>query len=231
MIRNTRYLTEDLGKMFEKAICNVYNIPYCGNYKYDEEWPKSLSTRLTKLPELFATSCYHTARNGSPYDFTSTESDIMKTLSAKTIKKHNNKVAPQVIGQPTIEKLATYIGCNHDEQTVRDIVITNPDKLLSLMEKHTFDTDIIFYNKQSDRIKYIQHQTHIPWDTFTYQFTNDWRTSLKNSTGIKIHHNGKPITIVEVQIHNKSRKNMAIRWYFEKVLEIFNHHFKITELD
>ncbi len=36
--------------------------------------------------------------------------------------------------------------------------------------------------------------------------------------------------LVEFQFHNTSRSNMAIRWYYDNVLDIFKDNFLITLL-
>jgi hypothetical protein len=41
--------TEDTGKIFEMAICLVYNIPYEGVYKYSLEAATALKQRLLKF--------------------------------------------------------------------------------------------------------------------------------------------------------------------------------------
>ena len=79
-----KLLTEDLGKMFEMAICLTFGIPYDGKYKYGMEFPEKLKVRLAKLTELFP-MCSHTAKKGARYDYTSI--DGTQHLSAKTNKK------------------------------------------------------------------------------------------------------------------------------------------------
>lgn len=242
-IRETRskVVTEDLGKIFERAICYALGIEYDGVYKYSEERAKDLSKLLSRLRELYSPTCIHTAKKGSPHDFTS---DIpgkpTKYLSAKTVKKtvkktgrsslSNNKVAPQVIGQPSIPKLAEYLGCEKTEDAIRNFIITDPKGVLRLMEQYTFCYDIVYYNEKSGIIRYIKSVSNIPWESLEITFTQDWRTSGKNSTNIQIEYDGKKQTIAEIQIHTRSRKNMALRWEFEKVLEMFSECFDITIL-
>ena len=68
----TTILTEDLGKMFEMAICLAFNTQYDGKYKYGMELPTALAPRLAKLTELFP-ACTHTATTGSGEGLHSTE--------------------------------------------------------------------------------------------------------------------------------------------------------------
>ena len=96
-LRKMPLKTEDLGKMFEMAICLAYRIPYDGPYKYGMELPNRLKDRLVKLQELFPTPT-HTAKKGARYDYTAVMEDKRMHLSAKTTKMNGGKVAPQVVG-------------------------------------------------------------------------------------------------------------------------------------
>ena len=78
---------EQLGKKFEMAICNRYNTPYDGVYRYDMILSQQLQPRLLKLLELFPYNLKHTASNGSRYDFTCRDNETIH-LSAKTTKKN-----------------------------------------------------------------------------------------------------------------------------------------------
>lgn len=239
MSRNIpKVITEDLGKILERAICYTYNIPYDGLYKYSEERARELSVRLLPLKELFAPTCTHSAKGGGQYDFTFTDEDgIQRYLSAKSVKKTTRsskigKVAPQFIGQPSISKFADNIGCLETEVAVRDCVRYFPKKVLALMEKYTFECPILYYNESCDKILYIKRIREIQWDDFTYDFTQDWTVSGKNSTTIKVCRGDstKKISVAEIQIHNKSRKNMALRWYFDTIIELFKDDFHIVTL-
>ena len=99
--------TEDLGKIFEMAICLTYDIPFDGNYKYSLEEANKLKDRIQKVVEVFPYSLKHIAKNGSPHDFVSLCDSTY--LSAKTTKK-NAKVCPQVIGQPSKKKFCEFVG-------------------------------------------------------------------------------------------------------------------------
>jgi len=222
-IKDTILLTEDLGKIFEKAICLVFNTPYIGPYKYGLDEPNKLKIRLEKLKDHFP-SLVHTAEKGGRYDFTC---DKLKDthLSAKTTKK-GGKVAPQDIGQPSISKFCSIFELG--EKTIpqlKEWIQKNPKILLARCEKDTFDCKIIYYNKMKDIIKFINKKTDIKWDEAVFSFTReakDW----KNSTTLKIKSKDEFISIAEIQFHTK-RKNMVFRWIFEKILEIFPDNFDI----
>jgi hypothetical protein len=225
VISDTILLTEDLGKIFEKAICLVFNTPYIGPYKYGLDEPNKLKLRLEKLKDHFP-SLVHTAEKGGRYDFTC---DKLKDthLSAKTTKK-GGKVAPQDIGQPSISKFCSIFELG--EKTIpqlKEWIQKNPKILLARCEKDTFDCKIIYYNKMKNMIKFINKKTDIKWDEATFSFTReakDW----KNSTTLKIKSKDEFISIAEIQFHTK-RKNMVFRWIFEKILEIFPDNFDIID--
>jgi len=221
--------TEDLGKEFEKAICMVFDTPYVGPYKYTDGTYHILKERLAKLPIYFPGKYIHTAEKGSPYDFTFGENKI----SAKTTKK-DGKVAPQVIGQPSVAKFC-------DEMTVPFTTI--PDlkqyiqaEIMTMMPKfevYTFNTPIIYYNKKRNILKIIKQKTPLPWPECNYTWTNS-ASEWKNSSTLKIARKAapeeKPQSILEIQFHNRGRQNMAIRWSFENVLNFFPTNFNITDL-
>ena len=58
-------VTEDLGKIFEKAICILYKIEYGGNYKYSIDQANQLAERLLKLKDLVPYNLLHIAKNGN----------------------------------------------------------------------------------------------------------------------------------------------------------------------
>jgi len=221
--------TEDTGKVFEMAICLRYDIKYVGPYKYGLDRPTQILPYLHSLPELFP-SCRHTAEKGSRYDFTT--SDGCMHLSAKTSKRRQAKIAPQVYGQCSIEKLCKVMKWNSQmlqsvfKQQFQNSII----ELLKLFEHHTFDCDIIYYNQARNDVTYIKKIYNIDWSQKEFKWTKEWE-NWKNSTTLKIKVGEKYIPIFESQVHNRGRTNMANRWCFENVLKIFSEHFTITKLE
>ena len=68
---NKKVLTEDLGKIFEMAICLLYKTEYDGNYKYSLEEANSIKERICQLKYVFPYNIKHIAKNGNQYDFVS----------------------------------------------------------------------------------------------------------------------------------------------------------------
>lgn len=226
--RMATLLTEDTGKMFEMAICLAYGIEYDGKYKYDMELPRRLQPRLAKLPELFP-KCSHSAKRGARYDFTCI-ADPTQHLSAKTIKKGSGKVAPQVIGQAQPKKFCEELGITYtDVPTLKNYIQTNITNILPQLVSHTFDCPNLYYHQEEDKILFVQMVKDIDWSKMSYEWTkigDDW----SNSSTLKIKTSRGFVALVEFQFHTASRTNMAVRWCYDNVLDIFRDNFTITVL-
>ena len=248
----TLLLTEDTGKVLEKAICDVYGIPYKGPFIYSQAAVDQLVPRVSKLKtdNLFP-QCNHTGENGARYDFTS--EDGTQHLSAKSNKKKGGKVAPQVIGQPSAEKFCQVIGIQ-DPVTIAALA-SSPSQLKQYIQEHiaailpvmweyTFSCPIVYYVANTGDIRFIT-ETHttttstptpIDWSSYEYTWTRT-HDKWENSTTLKIspsspssQPNEKPVSIAEFQFHTKSRTNLAIRWNFEAILKLFHTRFAIIGL-
>lgn len=221
-IKNTLFpmiRTEDTGKELEMAICMAYGIEYIGKYKYDYKEPLRLSERLKKLPPM--KNIYHSAINQCVYDFMSDDGNI----SAKSTKRTGGKVAPQRIGQCSIEHFCERI--NIPVQSKSDLKMYIQDnivKILPIFETNTFESNIVYYNKQKDEIMYIRQLKPIDWAKCTFTWTRD-PSEWNNSSSLKVNN----VSIMEIQFHT-TRKNMACRWCFEKLLSTFPDHFSIVYL-
>jgi len=223
---NRKMLTEDTGKIFEMAICKTYGIEYKGKYKYGILEPTEISKSLSQLPSLFP-YCEHTAQKGSQYDFTSI--DLGEHLSAKSTKKGKGKVAPQVIGQATPQKFCEILKIPYNSKNeLKQYIQENIVSILAILEKYTFDCPTVYYNKKENTIRYIKQTEPIDWSKFEYIWTkpyNEW----KNSSTLKVKKGDKYVSILEIQFHTK-RPNMAIRWSYEDVLDVFKNNFNIITL-
>lgn len=215
--------TENTGKIFERAICLVYDVPYDGKYKYGLEAPTELVPRLLKLKELFP-QCTHSAKSGARYDFTST--DGTQHLSAKTTKK-DGKVAPQVIGQARPEKFCEHVGFVFtDIPTLKKDIQENISKVLCVLFKYTFDCPIVYYNQHTGVTKFIKVINEPNWDLGQeYAWTKNY-SDWQGSSTLKI----GTTALVEFQFHSKNRTNMAIRWCFENFLKVFSDCLEIVLL-
>ena len=222
-------ITEDLGKVFEKGICGAYGIPYMGKYKYSEEQADLFTKRLQGLPSLFP-NCIHTAEKGAQYDFTATSNNQLH-LSAKTNKK-GYKVCPQKIGQPTKPKFCEYfdIDTNSTNDDIKQYIMVNFKSMLPHYFNYTFNTPIIYYNKQSDKIVYINTLSPIDWETVACRFSHIQNNKQWNeSTTVSIIQHDKSYGIGEFQIHN-NRNTIKFRWNLAALLKYFARHFAVVQL-
>jgi hypothetical protein len=219
-----KVVTEDLGKIFEMAICLLYNTPYDGKYSYDIEDAYSLAYRIQNFTDIFKHPLMHVAKSGNKYDFNVVDIENLH-LSAKTTKK-DGRVCPQVIGQPSKKKFCSYFGLQQ-EITVADIkqyIVENYRDMLPIYFEHTFDCPILYYNKHKDICLFVETLSSIEWNLQTIEFSHIKKGKPWNeSSTISI--NGK--TIGEFQIHNH-RDGIKFRWAFENILSLFDSNFKIT---
>jgi hypothetical protein len=219
-------LTEDLGKMFEMAICLLYDTPYNGKYKYGLDGPNMILPKIQKLLDHFP-KCKHTAEKASRYDFTSSDG---KFLSAKTTKG-DKKVCPQVIGQPTrktfCEKFKLPNESTNDD--IKNYILENVSSMMSEYFDHTFDCDIIYYNRKIGTPLFIHTKSPIQWDTIKFSFSHiEKNTKWNESTTVYATKNGTTQTIGEFQVH-KHRNCIKFRWNFDNVLNTFPDNFEVTK--
>ena len=221
-----KVLTEDLGKIFEMAICLLYEIEYDGKYKYSLEDATIIKDKLHKLKVEFPFKIKHIAKNGNKYDFVSIDDDKVN-LSAKTTKK-DAKVCPQVIGQPSKKKFCEFFGIDllYNLEQIKNYIETNVKTLLEIYALNTFDCPIVYYNKHKNIILFVKLKESINWTNYNISFSHIIKNKKWNESSCIII-NG--ITIGEFQIHNH-RDCIKFRWSFEKLLNLFNDNFEIVDL-
>ncbi len=222
-----KVLTEDLGKIFEMAICLLYNISYDGPYKYSMEEANKIKDIIINLLDAFPHNLKHTAKNGARYDYTGLD-DPMVRLSAKTTKK-DGKIAPQVVGQPSKKKFCEHFNLDPEAYNIDGIktfIVENVKNMLSIYEECTFDCPTIYYNKNKNKVLFIKHIQSIDWSNQKIEFSHIKKNKLwGESSTISI----GSVTIGEFQVHNH-RDCIKFRWAFEKLLNIFQDCFEIRIL-
>ena len=253
----TPLMTEDTGKIFEKAICDAYGIPYDGPFQYSQDEVDKLTPRLKRLvtDNLFP-MCAHTASKGARYDFTAVAGESggeVLHLSAKSNKKKGGKVAPQVVGQATPQKfweecsgsgtgvasVASVESDPTDPATLKKYIQENIAAIMPMLWRYTFDSPIVYYVRDTDQIRFIAPVVgqQPDWASFQYSWSRSY-DKWTNSTSLRVvtpgggggGGGGDTTTIMEFQFHTKSRQNMAIRWCIDKVLHVFAGHFKVVVL-
>jgi hypothetical protein len=221
-----KVLTEDLGKIFEMAICLLYGIEYDGKYKYSLEEANNIKEKLHKLKNVFPYDIKHIAKNGNKYDFVSI-GDTKINLSAKTSKK-DAKVCPQVIGQPSKKKFCEFFGVDllYNLEEIKVYIEKNVKALLELYTINTFDCPIVYYNKHKNILWFVKLKENINWTNYNISFSHNVKNKKWNESSCIII-NG--ITIGEFQVHNH-RDCIKFRWAFEKLLDMFKDNFEVTNL-
>jgi hypothetical protein len=223
-----KVITEDLGKIFEMAICIEYNIPYDGKYKYSLEDAMKIKDKFhNKLKSVFPHNIKHIAKNGSQYDFVSI-TDSTKYLSAKTTKK-DGKVCPQVIGQPSKKKFCKHFNIDYDcdNAYIKYYIETNINTLLETYSTCTFDCPIVYYNKAKNRMLFVTLKENINWKNRDVVFSHNIKNKIWNeSSSISI----GGINIGEFQVHNH-RDCIKFRWSFEKFIDLFKNNFEIVDFN
>jgi hypothetical protein len=219
-------ITEDLGKIFEMAICLLYEIEYDGKYKYSLEEANIIKERTYQLTHVFPYKIKHIAKNGNKYDFVSVENEHIN-LSAKTTKK-DGKVCPQVIGQPSKKKFCEFFGIDllFNLEQIKQYIEDNVKTLLNIYTLNTFDCPVVYYNKHKNLLLFVKLKENINWTNCDITFSHIIKNKKWNeSSSIIINNN----TIGEFQIHNH-RDCIKFRWSFEKILNLFKDNFEITYL-
>ena len=227
-----KVVTEDLGKIFEMAICLLYETQYDGKFKYSMLKAELLKDKIINLKTAFPHKIIHTAKNGARYDFTGADSTEIK-LSAKTTKK-DFKVCPQVIGQPSKKKFCEHfeIDISLTSEQIKEYIVTNIEKLLKTYFEYTFYCPIIYYNEHSNVLWLIKNHTNIDWDNCIIEFSHIKKNKNWNeSTSVTI--NG--YSMGEFQFHNH-RDNIKFRWNLGNLIYCFHHgqnekYFEVIDLD
>lgn len=232
--QSKKVITEDLGKIFEMAICLLYEIEYDGKYRYSMREAHEIKQKIWRLKEVFPHKLKHVAKNGNKYDFVVVGEEDKLQLSAKTTKK-DGKVCPQVIGQPSKEKFCKYFEINdvynaetkcYNLEKIKHYIQENVNKMLHIYAANTFDCPIIYYNRKTNKILFIRLKEEINWSNHIINFSHIIKNKIWNeSSSISIDNTA----IGEFQLHNH-RNCIKFRWMFEKVLNLFRSHFDIQDL-
>jgi hypothetical protein len=224
--------TEDTGKIFERALCFLFNIPYDGKYKYSEEAARALLPRLEPLGAILRKqmpSPRHSAKAGGRYDFTDSVLEE-RCLSAKTTKGAD-KVCPQVIGQPTKKRFCEAFGlpAASTNDDIKTYIEANIPQMLVKYEEYTFDCPTLYYNAGKDKLLLITRKTPIDWSLYSLALSRshtkgEWNESSTLQLELE---DGKFKAIGEFQVHNH-RSAIKFRWNLEALLALFPDNFTIV---
>jgi hypothetical protein len=221
-----KVVTEELGKIFEMAICLLYDTPYVGKFKYSMCQAETIRDKIKGMKSAFPQNITHTAEKGARYDFTCKDTEGLY-LSAKSTKK-GDKVCPQVIGQPSKKKFCQHFGIDNSITIpeIKKYIQTNIQSMLQKYFEYTYDCPIIYYNQHKNLFLFVKKIKDIVWTDYTIDFSHIKKEKEWNeSTTISI----QDVSIGEFQVHNH-RDNIKFRWCFENILDKFKDHFEIIKI-
>jgi len=228
-----RVITEDLGKIAEKALCEVLNTPYNMSFSYPQERVEALKPRFAPLATEFA-GYVHTGHKDNLNDFTS--ADGSNHLSVKTIKEDAWKICPQIIGQPSRSTFCPTFGLPLDatNDVIKSHIVSNVISMMPKYEETTFHCPLLFYHEKKNICQIITLIKPVPWTDMSLSFTHLEKNKAWNESST-VHSqrliNGKQIkkTLGEFQVHNK-RNCIKFRFDLEGLLATFPECFNVRNV-
>ena len=231
--------TEREGKLFEMALCRVWETPYVGKFKYtDEDSEAKITKYVDRVRGIlqYHPRMTHTAAKGSPYDFTTVPEQIEQTeeknihhlsneqyLSVKTNKK-GDKVCPQRFGQASKKKWCEYLGLEVENTDIKKYILENTPRLLNKYLETTFECPVLYYQIPKNQLMYVRMINPIVWEPEKIAFSKTYETWNESSS---LKYAGK--SLGEFQIHNH-RNNVKFRWNFLNLMKVFPQAFQIVFL-
>jgi hypothetical protein len=222
---------ETIGISAEVAIADIYNVFVNADYKKRSDGEIIDSIKLI-VPGIFKKHNIpqpkkHIAERQNPVDF---ELKGGKTLSVKTSKIKNGKVAPQIIGQPTSETYFDYFQSLIDREIPVDyelrrelfksFTISNIDIVMKHYWENLFHCDylIYLYDFNGNQINYKVWTKIAPPNFIKTNFTFTRSMKFwKESTTVKYNN----ISIGEFQVH-KNRDCFKFRFNINGIVKAFN---------
>jgi hypothetical protein len=220
-----KVITEDLGKIAEKALCDIIGTPYNMKFKYPQERVDKLAPRFAPLKAELA-GFKHTGSTDDLHDFTS--SDNTRYLSVKTTKK-GWKICPQEVGQPArstfCPKFALALDATND--IIKNHILTNYIKMMPIYLNCTFHCDLLFFCEKTNICQMITMKTPPDWTNCQLTFSHIEKSKPWNeSTTLYGTKDGKKNTIGEFQIHNH-RDCIKFRFDLKGLLDCFPESFNV----
>ena len=223
---NNKRTNEKFGMTCEKAICIVNNDPN-GNKINDERVDVNKVNKLLEPIKLFFKS-----NKIPPLTYTGHDDDVVdfvdsnkNTYSVKSNIKKNDKVCPQVIGQPTkksfIKKVYNIINNTEllalSDTEIKKNIFEKTNEYLNLYLGKLFCCDYMIYINDSYDIKMIDKKKFIfEKEKITFKKTlENWNES------ITVRYND--IDVGEFQVHN-NRSGIKFRFRLNNLLSIINNN-------
>lgn len=226
---------ETIGQSAEKALCLINNID-CNidNSRTNDNIVNKIvnlcNNSNNNLPSLKESIGY---KNGC-VDFITTNNE---TVSVKTLKRYDGKIAPQKIGQPTNKRFDEIWGLDYkgllENNNLRfDFIKSNINHMLNEMLKNLFccDITILFYNLEKkpkmevfSKINDFNYFTNKEILFLRNDYEEKWNSKKKKysefSTKVyMLDNNNLEVDIGEFQFHKNSRKQVKFRFYKKFIL-------------
>ena len=219
-------ITEDLGKIAEKALCEVLGTPYNMVFKYPQERVNALRPRFASLAQEFA-GYTHTGHKDDLNDFTSP--DGSKHLSLKTTKK-GSKVCPQILGQPSRSTFCPTFGLPLDatNDQIKAYVETHVAEMMPKYIATTFHCPVLFYCEKTNLCQIVTMTTPLPWAEVTLTFSHKEKAKLWNesSTVYAQRPTQTKVSLGEFQVHNH-RNCIKFRFDMKNLQLLFPSSFTV----
>lgn len=215
-------VTEDLGKIAEKALCVLAKTAFDGAFKYAAADVDTLVNRFRPLEPLVG-GFVHSGRRSNLHDF---EAPDGRALSVKTVKNKGQwKVCPQILGQTTRKKFAATRGIAAEIPAIKAHILESTPALLRVYEETTFHCPVLFYAKGENKVLWIERTAPIPWETVALTFSHiENHKEWNESTSLKI----GGTSLGEFQIH-AHRDGVKFRFNLKALLATFPASFSVRE--
>ena len=212
------YKTEIIGISTEIGIADYYGVPIDSKYRLrgNDNLIEVVKAAIALLEEdfKFPKPTKHIAEKQNPVDFLLQN---QATLSVKTNKSNSNKVAPQIIGQPTANTYFNYFerilnietpdNRNDKIKLFKELSIKNIDVIMEHYWNNLFHCDYMIYmfdflNKDGSLkelptyVGFTKLESPL-WEKEKFSFTQSIE-SWNESNTVKYNN----VTIGEFQVHN-----------------------------
>lgn len=224
-----KVITEDLGKITEKAICDLIETPYNMAFKYSQVRVDSLKPRFASLALEFA-GYKHTGHTDNLNDFTS--ADGSKHLSVKTTKK-GWKVCPQILGQPSRSTFCPSfeLALDSTNDQIKTYIETHVSEMMPKYLATTFHCPVLFYCEKTNLCQIITIISPPSWNEISLSFSHQEKKKTWNesSTLYATISADKKVTLGEFQIH-AHRNCIKFRFDLKNLISTFPDCFSVREI-
>jgi len=220
-----KVITEDLGKIAEKAICDLLGTPYNMTFKYPQERVDALRPRFASLAQEFA-GYTHTGNSDDLNDFTS--ADGSKHLSVKTTKK-GWKICPQILGQPSRSTFCPSFGLPLDatNDQIKGYIESHALEMMPKYIATTFHCPVLFYCEKTNLCQIITMTEPLAWAEVTLSFSHQEKKKVWNeSSTVYAERAGVKVSLGEFQVHNH-RNCIKFRFDIKNLLALFPSSFTV----